>query len=332
MKAWTVGDPAYGIPGGFPASKATIGFPFYYRGWTGVPAGANHGLYQIVDRRVAAAMTLSGNVPGIAMYKEITSLLTNPADTFYDPTTQAVVLVRRHELLHRRLAAVDPGEGELPALQRVRRRDDVLALRPRPGRDAVQRRGHRRQRQRRRAARRSSPPPTTRRRRRRAHRRPPPPTTAPPTTPPPTTPPAGCTAPAWVSTTAYTTGMTVSEGGHKYTANYWTQGADPATHHAQYAEWTDNGVCGTASPTHRPPTTDPHADPDTDPHADSDTVGIVHRLGSGLGREPRVHRRDAGHLRRPHVQVPAGTHVAGRLGAVDHAGSLATDQLSDTAR
>ena len=34
-------------------------------------------------------MTLSGSVPGIAMYKEITSLLTNPADTFYDTTTQS---------------------------------------------------------------------------------------------------------------------------------------------------------------------------------------------------------------------------------------------------
>ena len=46
-------------------------------------------------------MTLSGNVPGIAMYKEITSLLNNPADTFYDTHDAVVVLVRRHELLHR---------------------------------------------------------------------------------------------------------------------------------------------------------------------------------------------------------------------------------------
>src|SRR5439155_1269803 len=33
-KAWTTGDSAYGIPGGFPASKLTVGYPFYYRGWT----------------------------------------------------------------------------------------------------------------------------------------------------------------------------------------------------------------------------------------------------------------------------------------------------------
>ncbi|HET6989186.1 MAG TPA: glycoside hydrolase family 18 protein, partial [Kribbella sp.] len=33
VKAWTAGDSAYGIPGGFPASKLTIGYPFYYRGW-----------------------------------------------------------------------------------------------------------------------------------------------------------------------------------------------------------------------------------------------------------------------------------------------------------
>ncbi len=38
VKAWTTGDSAYGIPGGFPANKLTIGYPFYYRGWKGVPA------------------------------------------------------------------------------------------------------------------------------------------------------------------------------------------------------------------------------------------------------------------------------------------------------
>src|SRR5947207_11620810 len=45
IKAWTTGSSAYGIPGGFPASKINSGFPFYYRGWTGVAAGSNHGLY-----------------------------------------------------------------------------------------------------------------------------------------------------------------------------------------------------------------------------------------------------------------------------------------------
>jgi chitinase len=88
MKAWTVGAPAYGIPGGFPASKATIGFPFYYRGWTGVQAGANHGLYQSATGP-SQGFTLSGNVPGVAMYKEITGIVGNAADTFFDPATRA---------------------------------------------------------------------------------------------------------------------------------------------------------------------------------------------------------------------------------------------------
>jgi chitinase len=88
MKAWTKGAPAYGIPGGFPASKATVGFPFYYRGWTGVPAGGNHGLYQSASGP-SQGFTLSGNVPGVAMYKEITNIVANSADTFFDPATQA---------------------------------------------------------------------------------------------------------------------------------------------------------------------------------------------------------------------------------------------------
>src|SRR5215467_9783964 len=57
------------------------------------------------------------------------------------------------------------------------------------------------------------------------------PPTTPPTVPPTTPPPGQCTAPAWVSTTAYVGGSVVSEGGHQYTAKWWTQNEDPATHH-----------------------------------------------------------------------------------------------------
>jgi chitinase len=64
-----------------------------------------------------------------------------------------------------------------------------------------------------------------------------------------------------VATTAYVGGSVVSEGGHKYTAKWWTQGEDPATHHGQYDVWTDNGTCTgggtTAPPTTQPPTTQP---------------------------------------------------------------------------
>src|SRR5262249_40026350 len=88
MKAWTKGASAYGIPGNFPASKATVGFPFYYRGWSGVPAGSHHGPCQCATRP-SPGFTLSGNVPGVAMYKEITNIVANSSSTFFDPATQA---------------------------------------------------------------------------------------------------------------------------------------------------------------------------------------------------------------------------------------------------
>ncbi|HEU0237994.1 MAG TPA: glycosyl hydrolase family 18 protein, partial [Micromonosporaceae bacterium] len=223
MRAWTQGDPAYGITGGFPASKATIGFPFYYRGWTGVPAGSNHGLYQS-STGGSPPMTLSGSVPGIAMYKEITSLLNNSADTFFDPVTQAAYwydgtnfytgdspqsILAKANYLHCNgyagammfsLYDLDPAATLF--------NDVVNAVNG----SATNCNG--------------SPPPTT---------APPttaPPTTAPPTTAPPTTPPPGaCTAPAWTATAIFTGGMQASENGHQYTAKWWTQGEDPATHH-----------------------------------------------------------------------------------------------------
>jgi chitinase len=88
VRAWTVGDPSYNIPGGFPASKLNLGLPFYYRGWTGVPAGSQHGLYQTATG-ASAPMTYSGDVPGIAMYKEISSIVANPADQYWDPLTDS---------------------------------------------------------------------------------------------------------------------------------------------------------------------------------------------------------------------------------------------------
>jgi chitinase len=88
IKAWTVGDPGDGIPGGFPASKLTLGIPFYYRGWTGVPAGANHGLYEPASGPGPGAVD-SGSVPGIEMYKELSSVVTNAADTFFDPVSDS---------------------------------------------------------------------------------------------------------------------------------------------------------------------------------------------------------------------------------------------------
>ena len=85
-----------------------------------------------------------------------------------------------------------------------------------------------------------------------------PPTTTPPTTTAPTSPSSGCTAAAWVASTAYNGGAIVSYGGHQWTAKWWTQGDIPGNN-AQNV-WTDDGPCGTATsapPTTAPPTTAP---------------------------------------------------------------------------
>ncbi|TCO55065.1 glycosyl hydrolase family 18 protein [Actinocrispum wychmicini] len=88
IKDYINGNSAYGITGGFPANKLTMGIPFYYRGWTGVTAGSNHGLYSTASGP-SAGKTLSGNVPGVAMYKELSGVVNNPAMTFYDATRQS---------------------------------------------------------------------------------------------------------------------------------------------------------------------------------------------------------------------------------------------------
>jgi chitinase len=72
---------------------------------------------------------------------------------------------------------------------------------------------------------------------------PPPPTT---TTAPPTTTTAGggtggCTGvAAWNNQTAYTAGMTVTNGGHKWTANQWNYNEVPG---GPAGAWDDNGPC-----------------------------------------------------------------------------------------
>ncbi|HLI70195.1 MAG TPA: glycosyl hydrolase family 18 protein [Ktedonobacteraceae bacterium] len=89
IKAWTSGLPDYNIPGGFPANKLVMGFPFYYRGWTGVAAGSDHGLYQPASGP-SAAFSYS-QTAGVADYKELAAagLTGNASDNFFDPTTQA---------------------------------------------------------------------------------------------------------------------------------------------------------------------------------------------------------------------------------------------------
>jgi chitinase len=89
VEAWTTGLSDYGIVGGFPANKLVIGIPFYYRGWTGVTAGSDHGLYQPATG--PSAQFSYSQEAGVADYKELEAagLTGNASDNFFDSTTQA---------------------------------------------------------------------------------------------------------------------------------------------------------------------------------------------------------------------------------------------------
>ena len=53
-------------------------------------------------------------------------------------------------------------------------------------------------------------------------------------------------AAAWSSTAVYTAGQQASENGINYTANWWTQGNDPATSNGGSGSgepWTSDGSC-----------------------------------------------------------------------------------------
>lgn len=57
---------------------------------------------------------------------------------------------------------------------------------------------------------------------------------------------SGSCAPTWISTTAYTGGMTASLNGVNYQANFWTQGQNPSTNNGgpgSGAPWTIIGTC-----------------------------------------------------------------------------------------
>jgi chitinase len=263
VKAWTAGDSGYGIAGGFPANKLTIGYPFYYRGWTGVAAGANHGLYQPASGP-ATGHALSGNVPGVSFYKELTGFVDNPSDTFLDPTTKGAYfydgttfwagdskasIQARADYQHCNglagammysLEALDPAATLFNAVVNSVNGGTAGCSSPSPTPTAT--------------ATSKSPSPT--------------PTGTRSPSPTPTGTGGTCTAPAWNAATAYVGGSVVSYNGHKYTAKWWTQGEQPDTHSGQYDVWTDNGPCsgGTTSPTPSPSptrTTSPTPSPTT---------------------------------------------------------------------
>jgi chitinase len=220
VTAWTTGDAAFGIPGGFPAGKLTLGYPLYYRGWTGVPAGTKHGLYQPASGG-AAGHALSGNVAGVSFYKELTGFVDNPSSTYYDSQAQAAYFYdgstlwsgdnaqsvkAKTDYAHCKglagamvysLEALDPAATLFNAVV-----NGVNA---------------------------STPGCTG------------------PSTPPTSASPSRTGVAAWVSGTAYNGGAVVSYNGHTWTAKWWTQGDIPGNN--SQGVWTDNGACGGTTPT-----------------------------------------------------------------------------------
>ena len=88
VTAYTAGLPAYGIPGGFPANKLVLGVPFYWRGWSGVSAGGDNGLYQAATG--PSAQFSYSQTAGTAFYKELESAgLANSTYEHWDSTTDS---------------------------------------------------------------------------------------------------------------------------------------------------------------------------------------------------------------------------------------------------
>jgi chitinase len=242
VKAFTKGDTAYGIPGGFPANKLTLGIPFYYRGWTGVAAGSNHGLYQPASAPAPGASD-SGNVPGIRMYKELTGVVDNPADTFWDPVSEsawfydgtnfwtgesAQSIKARTDYVHCN------GLGGTMMFSMYDLNDPTDTLFNDVVTDlAGSTSGC------------SAPPTST------TTTAPTTTTTTTTTTPPTTTTTTTTTTPpggtgscagvaAWSSSVAYTGGAKVTYNGHLWTAKWWTQADTPG---GAAGVWTDGGTC-----------------------------------------------------------------------------------------
>ncbi|MEU1280661.1 glycosyl hydrolase family 18 protein [Streptomyces sp. NPDC005805] len=216
------GNPAYGVTGGFPAGKLTLGYEFYYRGWKGVPA-ANNGLGGSATGG-SAARPLSQQA-GIAHYKELGGIVDNPATTFWDDQAKASYFYKDGEFftgldkkaIQARVAyAQERGLGGAMMYSLLGLDENTTLLN-----EIVAATGG------------TTQPPVTA-----------PPTTTPPTTIPPTTePPAGsCSAAAWVKETAYSGNAQVSHNGRTWKAKWWTQGEEPGTT-GEWGVWQDLGAC-----------------------------------------------------------------------------------------
>ncbi|MFJ1702081.1 glycosyl hydrolase family 18 protein [Kitasatospora sp. NPDC088346] len=245
IKAWTVGDPQYGIAGGFPANKINMGIPFYYRGWTGVPNNGKNGLFQSATGPAAGA-AMSGSVPGIQMYKELAGFVDNPARTFWDDTAKTTYFYdgttfwsgedarsiqakvdyahcnglggsfafslydmgTKTALFDKMVSATNGSAADCPAAPSP----SPSSASPTPSSSPST----------------SASPSSS-------------PSTSPSTSASPSVP--GCAAPSWNAATVYATaGTKVSWKGHTYTNKWWTTNEDPSTS-GQWGVWTDNGPC-----------------------------------------------------------------------------------------
>ncbi|MFI5616854.1 glycosyl hydrolase family 18 protein [Streptomyces sp. NPDC051567] len=217
IDSWIDGNPAYGIAGGFPANKLTLGYEFYYRGWKGVPAGTTNGLAQSATGASAARPV--SRQPGIAHYKELGGIVDNPATTFWDDRAKASYFYKDGEFftgLDQKSiqARVDYGKqrGLAGAMMYSLLGLDTNATLLNQISDAL---GG------------TSVPPTT----------------PPPTTPPPTTPPTGCgTTPAYVAGGVYNTGSEAAHNGLRWKAQWWTQNEAPGTT-GDWGVWKNLGAC-----------------------------------------------------------------------------------------
>ncbi|MCX4449426.1 glycosyl hydrolase family 18 protein [Streptomyces sp. NBC_01789] len=224
VDSWLDGKPAYGIAGGFPANKLTLGYEFYYRGWKGVPAGTTHGLAQSATGG-SSPRPLSQQA-GIAHYKELGGIVDNPATTYWDDEAKASYFYKDGEFF----TGLDQ--------KSIQARADYAKQRGLAGAMMYSLLGLDENatllKQINTAIGGTSTGPTT------------PPTTD-PTTPPttdPTDPPAtGCgSVPAYVAGTVYNAGNEVSYNGHTYKAQWWTQNETPGST-GDWGVWKDQGAC-----------------------------------------------------------------------------------------
>ncbi|MFJ1790691.1 glycosyl hydrolase family 18 protein [Kitasatospora griseola] len=249
IKAYTVGDPQYGIAGGFPAKKINVGVPFYYRGWTGVTAGNNHGLFQKATGP-APGGSYSGNVNGIKMFKELNGFVDNPAYTYWDDAAKAAYfydgttfwsgenaqsiqakldyahcnglggsfafsmydLGTQTALFDKMVTATNGSAANCPAAPNS----------PSPSASASQS---------------ASPSPSTSASSSAS------PSSSASASPSQSATSGACSgAPSWNAGTVYATATKVSWKGHYYTNKWWTTGEDPSLS-GQWGTWTDNGAC-----------------------------------------------------------------------------------------